>query len=1443
MRKRWLILAALLLPMAALWIVWRFVYDGADPRQVFFPPPPEAASPAALEESAELHVDRRPFREAIDELARRYDVDIRIDEATLKTVGVSPDAAVSLHAENVTLRTLLQLLARQLDADLVVGEHRGELLVTTESQWINTLNHYTTRIYRLDELLAGAERRIDEATVAEAVRAVAIDGREEDLRAAWSSSLSLVSKTPTGLGEIQVLPGALLVHQRPEVHRRIRALLDGIAQLQRERGRREPLTVAESPDAATAREMLITAIEQPTSLHVKDAPLRDVLATLAKRQGVCILLEDDRRTPFSGAFDPWAKRVTLAANDIRLRSALDHLFHASGQHWVLRDGAILAGSLDTVKPEQPIRLYDVSDLLDDTLPPEKLVALLRHLPVANHSGAIRCVDAMLLAMHTEKVHGRIAQLLAELRRVRRGDAYQPTPLTVERQRILVALEAPANFDDVGPELEEAIRYVLSEHGLGVVFDDRHEWLNYSGVLRRPTSKSHVVIPINQMPLRAALASVLLQEGMRYDVRDETVWITPCESKSKDVFFRCYQLPSRLAACNEKDLLQAIYVIVVHRTAGAFGNSVSKVGDVLVAFQPAEFHERLETLLPLLADAIDHADERTTAIEVVEPPDPLDRLCEEALRRPISLHVEGAPLSDIVRRLAREHDLAIVFDDSIAISDRDMPVTLHADGRSLQTVLDLLVLPLDAQAAPVSGVIAITSLHRDPPLPLTTRPLRLYPVRDLAPRREAARELSDALQGMVHELAILADELASPHGFSHPDRCREVGGVLLVDASEPTHQMVEQLLTATRRVRRDESVETPRTIGPAPKSREAEIWRALDSVTDADFDHVELGEALQSLAARHNLPLWIDDRVVPRERRVRFQLRGATLGRALELLLEPHGLSYTVRAETLVVGNARGYGESVRPQHRVSLHRFGDLREAYLPVGARGLDARISAALYHCSDHRGDVASVGDLLLATGPAGYHRAVERLLTELRRTGDIAIREASPLDRRFTLRCENMPLEEVIARLSRQLDTPILLRQHDAGVVDPFLRDATWRSVHALRVTCRLDDVSVREAIAALAPRETPLTAHLDGGVVIVEPQRDDQKRETTRYYPLDRLLTRLPELDAGDVKRLLDHYLTAVRGPGLDGPDPEDPFWQPGIAVFPSLLVVQHTPAGHAAVEEFLALVEQQADTFPRPYDVVRDDNEAAIGALCGRLAAAEDLEQTIWWSTMATRVEHPPEQLAEAAARAMILANRDHAYRRRDAFRRVAVHCGMKQECVIALWRAELDRDIDAEMRDEVHDDEVRKAALAMLRECGAGGRAVLERRFHTLCDLQSEAPPPEKNLDEIGVLVRLLGTDTPRGPGLIPTLIALLNDEHAPWAVGLLNQWDGEARIAQVYIARRLQDDRLPEQQRRRLKQLNDGINRALRNGAGNPFGGSYVWTAATDISEMPPVSSDPFAP
>ena len=54
---------------AVLFAIWRFGYHGIDPRLIFWPPPGEIATPAGLDELAEIDVTDEPLDKVLKSLA------------------------------------------------------------------------------------------------------------------------------------------------------------------------------------------------------------------------------------------------------------------------------------------------------------------------------------------------------------------------------------------------------------------------------------------------------------------------------------------------------------------------------------------------------------------------------------------------------------------------------------------------------------------------------------------------------------------------------------------------------------------------------------------------------------------------------------------------------------------------------------------------------------------------------------------------------------------------------------------------------------------------------------------------------------------------------------------------------------------------------------------------------------------------------------------------------------------------------------------------------------------------------------------------------------------------------------------------------------------------------------------------------------------------------
>jgi len=84
-----------------------------------------------------------------------------------------------------------------------------------------------------------------------------------------------------------------------------------------------------------------------------------------------------------------------------------------------------------------------------------------------------------------------------------------------------------------------------------------------------------------------------------------------------------------------------------------------------------------------------------------------------------------------------------------------------------------------------------------------------------------------------------------------------------------------------------------------------IEKALASPTECEFPGFPLSDVFATLAAQHEIPIVVDRRALEDEgisgdEPVDVNLRGISLESALNLILEEHGLSFTVRNEVLLV---------------------------------------------------------------------------------------------------------------------------------------------------------------------------------------------------------------------------------------------------------------------------------------------------------------------------------------------------------------------------------------------------------------------------------------------------------------------------------------------------------------------------------------------------------------
>jgi len=179
--------------------------------------PEEAAAKQAIEKALQrrvsLQYDAAPLDGIVGQVADIAGIPVQLDRKALEDLGIGTDTHVSFRASNVTLRSALNLLLRDLDLTYVIGDE--VLLITTPEVAERCL---TTTIYPVADLVvcrdSEGELTDDYDTLIEAITNAVAPAR-------WCIAGGQGDIKPFPLGKAKVL----VVSQTEEVHRQIADLL------------------------------------------------------------------------------------------------------------------------------------------------------------------------------------------------------------------------------------------------------------------------------------------------------------------------------------------------------------------------------------------------------------------------------------------------------------------------------------------------------------------------------------------------------------------------------------------------------------------------------------------------------------------------------------------------------------------------------------------------------------------------------------------------------------------------------------------------------------------------------------------------------------------------------------------------------------------------------------------------------------------------------------------------------------------------------------------------------------------------------------------------------------------------------------------------------------------------------------------------------------------
>jgi len=107
----------------------------------------------ALRSKTAVEFVETPLSDVVEFLRDKHKIEIQIDTKALEDVGIGTDTAITRHLKDITLKSALRLILRDLDLKYVVFDE--VLLITTPEE---AVGHLCTRFYGVSDLI-----RIDES--------------------------------------------------------------------------------------------------------------------------------------------------------------------------------------------------------------------------------------------------------------------------------------------------------------------------------------------------------------------------------------------------------------------------------------------------------------------------------------------------------------------------------------------------------------------------------------------------------------------------------------------------------------------------------------------------------------------------------------------------------------------------------------------------------------------------------------------------------------------------------------------------------------------------------------------------------------------------------------------------------------------------------------------------------------------------------------------------------------------------------------------------------------------------------------------------------------------------------------------------------------------------------------------------------------------------------
>ena len=464
------------------------------------------------------------------------------------------------------------------------------------------------------------------------------------------------------------------------------------------------------------------------------------------------------------------------------------------------------------------------------------------------------VPGAIVVAQTAEVHKAIRGAIERLSTLQNRPAtWMPVPLfpatDPQKDQVSAALDELAAIQCVEMPLVEVASHLSKRHGVPIRILPKK--LEEAGI----PPDTPITLQLDGVTLRSLLQTLLDELELSFLVRDEGLLITTPEDAESQLILVAYPVydflaPGDLHKADDAltDLLESTIAPESWERVGGTGSQHRIFGGWLVVSQTQDVQEDLGEFLQQLRSAL-----RNTGDQMAFPMRP--RSATEERARAALGHVRRfkfyeTPLHNVVEFLSA--DITPILLNAKRLEESgvmiDVPITCDLPPAPLATQLNLVLEPLGLTYVIRDEMLQITTLE-DAEEQLETR---FYDVRPLIH--------SDLGAYTGPELEELVTSLIEPNSWDWSGGRGSVElfrGMWAVSHVPKIHSRIERLLR-TLELQGRAGISLPAIVWIDHSESGPQLDEKLRTIVDVDYCGVPVRRILEDLAAKHDLPFWIDE---------------------------------------------------------------------------------------------------------------------------------------------------------------------------------------------------------------------------------------------------------------------------------------------------------------------------------------------------------------------------------------------------------------------------------------------------------------------------------------------------------------------------------------------------------------------------------------------------------